>query len=375
MTNGDSHGRTAQPDSDRPAAVAAEILKRLEPLSSLSADSMRELSRLCYAERVSRNLDPFRVQGLTGQAVYLVKGELKLEYPDASTEVIVGGTEAAARTLSRRKPPIASAKAITDIELIRIDEDVLDIMLTWDQVVLVHKDAAHATRDSGGAKDGDATDWRTMTGMFAAENLTRGAFATLPPAHIEVLFKRFERIKVVRGQLIIREGDEGDYYYLIESGRCVVTRQVGGVAMTLAELKAGDAFGEEALVASAKRNASVMMKTDGVLMRLAKGDFIELLQQPFMQVLTRAEAERKVAAGAVWLDVRFAAEYNLDKLPGAINIPLHEIRNLFGAFDKEREYIVYCQSGRRSSAATFLLSQRGYKAWLLDGGLRKDSVS
>ncbi len=360
----------AQSVSDAPSGVAPEMLQRLEPLSALSDDSVRELSRLCHAERFSRNADPFRVRGLAGQAVYLVKGQLKLAYPDQSTEVIVGGTEAAMRDLGRRQPPIASAKAITDVELIRIDEDVLDIILTWDQIVSVHRDAAQATRDSAGAKDADATDWHTMTGMFAAENLTRGAFASLPPAHIDILFKRFERIKVARGQVIIREGDEGDYYYLIESGRCVVTRQVGGVAMALAELKGGDAFGEEALVAAAKRNASVMMKTDGVLLRLAKRDFIELLQQPLMQTVSRAEAERKVTLGAVWLDVRFPAEYNLDKLPGAINIPLNEIRDLFGSLDNEREYIVYCQSGRRSSAATFLLSQRGYKAWLLEGGLR-----
>ena len=69
-------------------------------------------------------------------------------------------------------------------------------------------------------------------------------------------------------------------------------------------------------------------------------------------------------------NVRFPAEYNVDKQPGAINIPLNEIRNLFGSLDRRKEYIVYCQSGRRSSAAAFLLSQRGYKAFLLDGGLR-----
>ena len=39
-----------------------------------------------------------------------------------------------------------------------------------------------------------------MTGMFAAENLTRGIFATLPPAHIDELLKRFQRVKVTRGK-------------------------------------------------------------------------------------------------------------------------------------------------------------------------------
>jgi rhodanese-related sulfurtransferase len=209
-----------------------------------------------------------------------------------------------------------------------------------------------------------------MSGMFAAENLTSGIFATLPPAHIEELLRRFQRIKAPRGEVIIREGEEGDFYYVIESGRCTVSRQVGGASVELAELKAGDAFGEEALVANARRNATVAMKTDGVLLRLAKADFVELLKEPLMHRLSRPEADKKAAAGAVWLDVRFPAEYNVDKLPGAMNIPLNEIRNVFGSLDRHKEYIVYCQSGRRSSAAAFLLSQRGFKAYLLEGGLR-----
>jgi rhodanese-related sulfurtransferase len=63
------------------------------------------------------------------------------------------------------------------------------------------------------------------------------------------------------------------------------------------------------------------------------------------------------------------SEFQYDKLPGAINIPLSEIRNAFGALDTSKEYVVYCQSGRRSSAAAFLLAQRGYNIYLLDGGL------
>ncbi len=174
--------------------------------------------------------------------------------------------------------------------------------------------------------------------------------------------------------MIIREGEEGDFYYVVESGRCTVSRQIGGVIVALAELKSGDAFGEEALVANTKRNATVAMKTDGVLLRLAKADFIELLKEPLMHRISRSEADKKAAAGAIWLDVRFQAEYNADKLPGAINIPLNEIRNLFGSLDSQKEYIVYCQSGRRSSAAAFLLSQRGYKAYLLEGGLRGNAT-
>lgn len=351
-------------------ALSIEVLSKLEPLGALSSDSLRELSRMCYVEKVSRNLDPFRLKGLQGQAVYLVRGELKLEYPDSSSEILVGGTEFAVRSLDKRKPAFTGAKAITDVELIRVDEEVLDIMLTWDQLAAPQA-TAHAKKVTDAM---DQTDWRTLSGLFAAENLTHGVFSSLPPANIEALFMRFERIKVTREEVIIREGGEGDFYFVIESGRCTVSRQIGGGAVELAELKGGDAFGEEALVANAKRNASVAMKTDGVLLRLAKADFVELLKEPLMHRISRQEAEAKVAAGAVWLDVRFPAEYNVDKLPGAINIPLNEIRNLFGSIDRGKEYIVYCQSGRRSSAAAFLLSQRGYKAYLLEGGLRSNAA-
>jgi rhodanese-related sulfurtransferase len=140
--------------------------------------------------------------------------------------------------------------------------------------------------------------------------------------------------------------------------------------MPLAELKSGDAFGEEALVSEAKRNATVVMTTEGELLRLSRRDFDELLKQPLLQRISYPQARERVARGALWLDVRYPSEYQYDKLPGAINIPLAEIRNAARVLDKGREYVVYCQSGRRSAAAAFLLAQRGFRAFVLDGGLR-----
>ncbi|MCI0400965.1 MAG: rhodanese-like domain-containing protein [Gammaproteobacteria bacterium] len=40
-----------------------------------------------------------------------------------------------------------------------------------------------------------------------------------------------------------------------------------------------------------------------------------------------------------------------------------------GGLDPRRKYIVYCDTGRRSSAAAFLLNQRGFNAYILKGGL------
>jgi len=73
--------------------------------------------------------------------------------------------------------------------------------------------------------------------------------------------------------------------------------------------------------------------------------------------------------------VRYPSEYQYDKFPGAINIPLSEVRNAVGVLDRQREYVLYCQSERRSAAAAFLLAQRGYRAFLLAGGLWRQTVS
>jgi CRP-like cAMP-binding protein len=344
--------------------VGVATLKALDPLASLSESRLQELADLCYMESVKRNLDPFRLRAIAGQSVYLLRGELALDYGQGRSEVVVGGSADARTPLGKRRE-FASAKAVTEVQLIRIDDDLLDIMLTWDQLAR-HERAGEQTSDQGPS---GGADWSVMSGLFGINNLRFGAFSQLPPAHIDELLQRFERIEVKKGEVIIREGAEGDYYYLVESGRCQVERMVGGVSMTLAELKSGDTFGEEALVSEAKRNATVTMKTEGSLLRLAKQDFNALLREPLLHAINMEQAQQKVLAGAQWLDVRYMSEYQYDKLPGAINIPLSEIRNAFGALDMHKEYIVYCQSGRRSSAAAFLLAQRGYNVYLLEGGL------
>jgi rhodanese-related sulfurtransferase len=326
---------------------------------------LQELADLCSIEFVGRNLDPFRLRSIAGQSVYLVRGELALAYSQGISEVIVGGSAEARCRLGKRRMFI-SAKAVTDVELICIDDDMLDVVLTWDQLAAQEQVGAQrpsAERTSSGA------NWGVMSGLYGIKNLRFGAFSQLPPAHIDELLRRFERIEAKKGEVIIREQEEGDYYYLIESGRCQVERMVGGVNMALAELKSGDTFGEEALVSGAERNATVTMKTDGALLRLSRQDFNALLGKPLLRGISMEEARQKVLRGAEWIDVRYMSEYQYDKLPGAVNIPLSEIRNAFGALDINKEYVVYCQSGRRSSAAAFLLAQHGYNVYLLDGGL------
>jgi CRP-like cAMP-binding protein len=346
-----------------PRATPAQ-LAALAPLATLPPERLAELAEIAFVERAARGADPLHGRSQQAQSLFLLQGELLLAFHGGGTQVLVGGTEDARVAVNRTRNRVLRAKAITDVDLLALDDEVLDILATWDQVASAGGEAspiARAVRE----------DARLMASAFSLANLRAGAFAQLPAAHIDELFRRFERVRAPRGETLIREGDEGDYYYVIESGRFQVERMVGGACVVLAELKSGDAFGEEALVSEAKRNATVRSLAEGLLLRLARRDFDELLREPLLRRIGYAEAEEKVRRGALWLDVRYPSEYQYDKLPGAINVPLAEVRNVFAVLDRSREYVAYCQSGRRSAAAAFLFAQRGFRVWLLEGGLKR----
>lgn len=55
---------------------------------------------------------------------------------------------------------------------------------------------------------------------------------------------------------------------------------------------------------------------------------------------------------------------------GALFCPLQDLRSLAKDLDQGFEYICYCKTGRRSSAAAFLLSQLGFRACVLKDGLQ-----
>lgn len=349
------------------ARINVAQLRRLIPLDTLAAERLEDLATYSRSERLAPGGRPARFPPLPGQSLYLLQGELRLEYGDGSSAVIVAGSPDAAWALDRQEPRPRTLTALGPVELLTVDERLLDLLLTWDQLAT----NAGLPAAAGGAAEGDeSTDWRMLSGAFNVQVLTASALGQLPPAHIDLLLQRFSRLRLPAGERVIREGDAGDAYYLIESGSCEVSRRIAGEEVVLAVLQAGQAFGEEALVADARRNASVTMQTRGTLLKLGKADFDTLLRQPLLKGIGRDEADARTARGqARWIDVRYPAEFRCDGLPGALNLPLGELRESFAGLDPQGEYIVYCQSGRRSSAAAFLLSQQGFNARWLDGGL------
>ena len=198
-------------------------------------------------------------------------------------------------------------------------------------------------------------------------------FKNMSDDNIRRMIARMEGVRRAAGDVIIREGDEGDFYYLLLEGTAEVLKRVSGSqeAQSVAELASGAPFGEEALISNAKRNATVSMKTDGVLLRLPKDAFVDYVRDSLVTWLSPIDAQKNVNKGAQWTDTREMPEYQKMHLPGALSLPAKDLRDRLGELDRETEYICYCENGRISATAAFLLNQNGFKAAVLQGGLKR----
>ena len=344
--------------------VDRTLLKSLVPPSALNTENFQELASKTFVEVLPAGKVIFKQGDNDKKNVYLLEGEVAITSSTGQSTLIKAGTPAAKHPLANQQPRKHTAVTKAPSRITRIDGDLLDILLTWDQLSGIEVGEILVDENKGD----DESDWMTRI-------LQSKAFLQVPAPNIQSMFMRIQEMPVKAGDIIIKQGDEGDYYYIIKHGRCKVTRtSKTNTQLTLATLKDGDAFGEEALLSDAKRNANIIMETDGALMRLSKADFNSLLKAPMLNWVTNAKAEEMVKDGAVWMDVRLDSEHKNSGIPGSINLPLFMLRMKAETLDPKKIYILYCDTGRRSSAGAFLLSERGLKAYCLKGGLQARSA-
>lgn len=340
--------------------VDKKILSRLVPINSLNKEHVEQLASSTKPEQLPAGEVVFHEGDEDRHAIYLLQGEIELGTGSNVLKVLRGGEEATLHPLAPYQPRQVTAKARTVIALLRFRSEVLDTLLTWDQ------SSGYVVEDiTEDHADEDENDWM-------AKILQKEVFFRIPPANIQTIFMRMEPVTLSVGENVITQGEEGDYYYVIKRGHCKVTRKTRSNpnGVKLATLGVGDSFGEEALITDAKRNATVTMLSDGELVRLSKDDFMKLLNEPLLNWVNYRDAKAMVEnKGAQWLDVRLPTEYEERHFEGSINVPFFSLRMRLKQLDRATPYIVCCDTGSRSSAAAFLLNERGYDAYVLRGGL------
>jgi len=342
-------------------------IEQLIPINELPKNLQAKLLDKAKILNVKKSRYIFKQGDKDDYSYYLLDGEVELHANKQLDSVIGSDSDRAKYALAQLQPRQFSVKAKTEIKILLIERNNLD------KLMLLAQEGTMGSTLTGGAEievdvvDGvdDDTDW--MTQMLQSE-----LFSRMPMPNIHQLFALLKPIEFSAGDVVIKQGEPGEHYYIISEGRCTVSRKPSPKSndIKLAELTVGDSFGEEALISESTRNATVTMITDGVMMQLAKDTFVELVKNPTLQSLKFDEADALVNEGsAQWLDVRFPDEHKESSIEGSINFPLNSLRLQTDKLDSSVIYILYCDTGGRSSTGTFLLAERGFDVTYLDGGL------
>ncbi len=106
-------------------------------------------------------------------------------------------------------------------------------------------------------------------------DLLRGVplFAPLSRPSLERLARQLVRVEAPAGDVVIREGDAGDRFYIVESGRVEATYN----GSSLSHSGPGEPFGEIALLRDVPRTATVTAVEDTVLQALERADFLAVV--------------------------------------------------------------------------------------------------
>lgn len=237
----------------------------------------------------------------------------------------------------------------------QISSNLLDHLQVWNSAY------TSATSDSP-LRGHESYEW--VVGLLKSRSVQM-----LPQANIQELFMQLEARPVKAGEEIIAEGDSGDCCYIIASGAAEVFQVVAEGEQKIANLGRGALFGESALVSSEPRNASVRMKSDGLLMTLAGVTFSKLLKAHVVRWVNPQAALEMLKEGATLVDVREPVEYAHQSIEGCFNIPVNQIRKNIHKLNLKSTIITSSNLGSRCASAAFTLATLGYDVYALQGGI------
>lgn len=338
--------------------INKRLLQTFVPVNSLTPDRLDYVLHKQSVESLTKGETLFRIGEEDARTVYLLSGEVQLRDAAGNERILSAGDLESWHPVDHAQPRRSTAVALTDVSVLRLDSFRLDTVLSWDQY------AGYVLFDitSDQALSDDA-DWMVRL-------LQSNIFYSVPPANIRDIFRRLTLLPMTAGTAVLRKGDVADCCYFIKSGKVGIFPSIEWQQQRpVAELEPGQYFGEEGILSDQERNATVVMLTDGELMRLEKSDFDALLRAPVVNEVDFTAALARISDGGQWLDVRLSDEIETGYLDDAIRIPLPGLRGKLKRLALERPVVVYCDTGRRSAAAAFLLANQGYHVEVLCGGL------
>ena len=340
-----------------------KIIRQLIPLSTIPLNQFESICNIITVAEAKSGSFIFKKKDTANDLIYLIKGTVTLQSNELKVETIKSGTESSRFALAHQIPRKIDAFCNTTVRFLRLNFDIINAL----PGISDKEDNEPMIFDLSEDEDeNDADDWMTTL-------LKSPIFKELPPANLQQIIIKLEEVKFQKGELIFRQGEPGDYYYLIKKGHCMLSRKPSTNAkeIKLAQLRHQDTFGEDSLLSGEARNVSITALTKTILLRLSKENFISLIKEPVLKYISHSQIKEELDKGAILLDVRSSDEYNKYHLPDSINAPFFTLHMQLKTFDKKKTIIVVCENENISNAAAFLFLRNKVNALIVKGGMEK----
>ncbi len=134
--------------------------------------------------------------------------------------------------------------------------------------------------------------------------------------------KELKQISFKQGQVLFREGDEGYFFFIVQTGQVEVFRSGReGKDITLGTVEPGQPLGEFALLTNNKRSASARALTDGTAIEVSENAYRKLISElpDWSVAVLESLINRLTRANELLLRDRSSAEITLDKIDEVIN--------------------------------------------------------
>jgi len=334
--------------------VLDNLTSNYMPFTLLSPERISEVINAVRFIEMREN-EIYQITGGKGKDyLFVIEGALNI-ITNGDIRCVQGPEETRkAPIIMEPKPSTSTIVARSNCIVCHADREMLDDLISWDEFV-------HMLEEDNEQ-------------LASAIDKVRNSlvFRRMPLELVETAFARMHSIEVKKGEAAIKQGEAGNSYYIITRGSAEV-HQIGlydDEPQKIAELQEGDAFGCDALISGSTRSETIIMKEDSTLSVLDKKDFDELISNPLIKKVNQKVAKTMFETDYIPIDVRYAEEYDDSHIPGAILIPLFELRNRMEELDKSKKYISYCHAGSRSAVATLVLAQNQFDVMSLEGGMR-----
>jgi CRP-like cAMP-binding protein len=335
------------------SSIDSKQLQGFIPFDYLTTACIEDLSSQFREHTLEKGKILFKRGNTDNECHFLINGDIDLADENFNITKIASGSEDNYLALDNSSQiHRTSAITTTECQFYSISRDYLDLVTTWSQL---SEDLEEQDPDFD---DSEGLDW--MDALLNSPLFTR-----IPPANIQKLLVRFKERDVKIGEVIVKEEEQGEEFYVIKEGRAIISQGDGHKEKTVAAIQTGDCFGEDAIIAESVRNATVTMASNGSLMVLDKVDFDELLKKPIIKSISLEELHIQMDegdSGTVLIDVRRPQEFRHDRLKNSENVPLNHIREKLKSMNHDFNYVVYCDGGRRSEVAAYIMTESGFNA-------------